>query len=127
MGGLGLGDCFDHPNMAGVRSGTASEDVSVKQVSCDASHDMQIVAQDVIKASRSDPYPTNVEDQADAICRSGFESFVGTSFDNVAERYGAIRVFPDESQWKAGSRTVVCAAYLSDGNKLKATLQGAGS
>ncbi len=123
---LVLGDCFDHPDIAGVLADTAQTDVAVKQVDCDNPHDMQIVAQEVIKAGRSDPYPADLADRAAANCRTGFESFVGTSFDNVADRYGAMTVYPDEAQWSQGQRNMVCAAYTKDGRKMTATLQGAG-
>jgi hypothetical protein len=126
MKDLGLGDCFDHPDLPGVIDGSVVEDVRVSEADCDAGHDMQIVAQEVLRAGRSDPYPDDLEAQAQALCLSGFESFVGTAFDNVDDRYSAITVFPDENQWGQGVRTMVCAAYAVDGSKLKATLEGAG-
>jgi len=126
MNDLILGDCFNHPSLAGVIDDTAKSDVAVTSAGCDEGHDMQIVAQKVVTAGRTEAYPTDLASQAEELCRTGFEEFVGASFDKMSTLYGAITVYPDEAQWAAGKRGVVCAAYKKDGKKMIATLQGAG-
>lgn len=126
MNSLGLGDCFDHPDLAGIISGGAQSDVGVSLVPCDQDHDMQIVAQDVVRAGRVDPYPSDIDDRVGALCLTGFESYVGTAYANVESTFGVITVAPDEAQWDSGERGFVCAAYHSDGSKLPTSLENSG-
>ncbi len=126
MNDLILGDCFNHPSLSAVIDGTAQSDVAVTSVGCDLGHDMQIVAQKVVTAGRTEVYPADLAQVAEELCRSGFEEFVGASFDIMSTLYGAITVYPDEVQWASGKRGVVCATYKKDGKKMTATLQGAG-
>lgn len=100
-----VGDCVD---MATLQD---REVTDIPTMDCTSEHDGQVAV--AFTASEGDfPSEQEWEDLVGAECRSGFERFVGTDYDDSA--LDLFSFTPTADSWEAGDRQVLCIAYLAD-------------
>jgi len=105
--GLAAGVCFDD-----ARTATGSFDFSVPPdiVDCRDAHDNEIVAR--LPLGDGDFPSGDVAATAADLCAGAFATFFSTSIENTA--MSEFNVWPDEADWAAGARDVICAVYGAD-------------
>lgn len=104
--GLAAGVCFDD-----IPDGSGGFDFSVPAatVPCDTPHDNEIVAR--VRLGEG-AFPADVATTAADLCADEFTEFFATPIENTAMT--AFNVWPDETDWTAGVRDVICAVYAPE-------------
>ena len=91
-----------------------------RAVPCGAEHDFEVYeatstpGPDVTAADYPDP--RDLAAFADDHCLLAFEAYVGINIDDSGLDYAG--VVPSRDAWAAGERTVVCALWQMDGERL---------
>lgn len=102
-----VGSCVNSSDLSG-------EITDIPTVDCSDEHDGQVFH--TFDLDDGDfPGQDDVDAQAEDGCISGFEDFVGTSFEDssLAVKY----ITPSEDTWNdANDREIICAAFTSDGS-----------
>jgi hypothetical protein len=118
-----VGDCFDHPALAGLDPGEESteETMTVEAIPCAEAHDFEAYhAFDLT----DDDYPGEdaVAESATTTCLRQFKAFVGIAYPkSVLEPY---YLFPSSRTWSIlDDRTVTCVVG-EPGAKTSGTLRG---
>ncbi|CAM3344940.1 septum formation family protein [Occultella aeris] len=96
----------------------------IPTVDCGDEHDAQFVH--VFDIDQDGDYPGDeaIATAAEEGCRTGFEDFVGLSYDESA--LGLDFIPPNENTWdQANDRQVICVAYLLDGTTTTESWEGA--
>ncbi|HZP31229.1 MAG TPA: septum formation family protein [Acidimicrobiia bacterium] len=98
------------------------EDYSV--VDCAKPHDIEVYVVGSFQDAASVPYPGNsaVNQIADQLCESGFESYVGIPLGQSKYTYYAL--YPSAETWAAGDRQIVCGVVNQDDSKLTGSVKG---
>ena len=106
-----VGDCVEAPSGDQVST--------LEAVPCSTAHDDEAYFIGQIAASSTYPGDKAVSDDADSICSTAFQSFVGTSIDqsSLAVDY----LYPSSDQWSAGDYSVTC--FVSTGSKSTGSLR----
>ena len=110
------GDCITGL-VLGVEQRIEIESASV--VRCDQPHDVEVFAvfdlDPTALDSEDGSYPgqRRITDAADSGCNDQLEQL-----GDVAESIGLISVWPTNTSWSQGDRTVVCAAYSITGSPI---------
>ena len=116
--GLRPGDCFDDP------PGIITEDTEVESVDaipCDQPHDNEVFH---VFELPSGPFPgdATLNEEAAEVCIPEFEAYTGQ--DYFESDLDIFPITPTEQTWELGDeRTVVCALYDLDLNKLTGSQQ----
>lgn len=108
---LAAGDCFDD----------STEEAEVTLAPCGQSHDGEVVAS-VALGSGAYPGDRGLQEQAERACDQAFAKYVGTTVQKTSLRPDFWA--PDRELWEAGDRTVVCATWGPDGDRLRGTVRG---
>lgn len=116
---VAVGDCFnDDEDM------TTDESIQVTAVAalpCDQPHDNE--AYHVYDLPEGEyPGDEQIREQALAGCTEPFAPYVGVSYEE-----SELEVFPltpTAESWEADDREVICAVYLSSGEKLSGSVKG---
>jgi hypothetical protein len=98
---LEVGDCLDDDALRG-------EVQTVPTVACTEPHDSEIYASHQLELS---PYPGNeaIIAQAEALCETSFEVFVGVPYLDSPLDYSFYH--PTQQSWVTGDREVLCVIY----------------
>ena len=109
---LRAGDCVD--NGAGL---------SAQVVSCDVAHDAEIFATFGLPGKAAWPGETAVQQQASQGCVSRVSGYVNPQLAaaSLTQEY----VYPDQTAWQAGVRTVICEVRSPNGQLTGSVRQGA--
>lgn len=116
------GDCVTGL-VLGVEQRIEIESASV--VRCDQPHDVEVFAvfdldpATLDSADGSYPGQRRITDAADAGCNAQLEEL-----GEVAESIGLISVWPTNTSWSQGDRTVACAAYSITGSPIDEDILG---
>jgi hypothetical protein len=102
---LVTGDCFDNP---ATTPGQVQNITSVTQTACDESHNAQIFATFAVSGSLLS-YPSDMQ----TLAANGCSSRAAGSLDRakLTSSMTVRELFPFESSWMAGHRTVSCIVY----------------
>lgn len=121
---LEVGDCFDDP--VALSSSELVEVEAVESKDCDEPHDGEVYTLEDLPQGNDEPYPGDaaIAQQADEICYSSFEAYVGSSYEESALGYSYYLPSPDT--WSAGDREVVCIVVDIDGAPLTGSVRGSG-
>ncbi|MBW3536345.1 MAG: septum formation family protein [Actinobacteria bacterium] len=116
---LQVGDCFNDPDES------ATEVTSLEAVPCDEPHDNEIFH---VFDLEGDDFPG--EDEVKRLgmegCEAEFEGYVGTPL--AESGLAIVPVTPTEGSWEStDDRTILCAAYNSDGAPLTGSVEGRGA
>ncbi|KRF32633.1 septum formation family protein [Yonghaparkia sp. Soil809] len=111
-----VGDCLNDAE--------ATEQVeTVPTTPCDEPHDSEVYAS-VIMSEDDYPGEDAILERADSECLTGFESFVGASYDESP--YDFSYYFPTEGSWAQGDREILCVIYDPAG-PVTGSLEGSSS
>jgi hypothetical protein len=112
-----VGDCFNDS------TGTDEEGYvsGVDSVACSEAHDNEVYS---VFTVDGDDYPGEeaVMAEADSLCSTSFEEFVGVIYDE-SELY-LTYLYPTDQSWSGGDKEIVCVIY-EDGAKTTGTLASA--
>lgn len=112
-----VGDCVDMATLRG------REVTDIPTLECTRDHDGQVAVS--FTAPEGDfPSEQEWEDLVGEECRSGFEGFVGTVYDDST--LDVFSLTPTADSWEGGDREVLCIAYLTDGSTTTRSFQGSG-
>lgn len=102
---LQVGDCLDDAAATG-------EVQTVPTVLCSEPHDSEIYSSHELGES---PYPgeESVIEQADTVCLTAFERFVGEPY--LESRFDFSYYYPTEESWDTGDREILCVIYDPEG------------
>jgi len=122
---LAVGDCFD----SNTETDTGEDIESVPTIECSKPHDYEVFSS--VKMDDGDyPGEDDTIAQADALCLSGFETFVGQTYDEAVS-YDFTYFYPSTDSWELGDREILCMIVEidADGNIVKVTdsLKGVGA
>ena len=100
-----VGDCLDDAALIG-------EVRTVATVACSDPHDSEIYASHELQQS---PFPglDAIVVQAEALCRSSFDTFVGEPY--LQSPYAFTFYHPTQPSWVSGDREVLCVIYDPSG------------
>jgi hypothetical protein len=109
------GDCFN-------TDGSQVDEVSV--VDCEGPHVYEAFYKYDLEGGSDAEYPTDegVLEDAEAECRTAFQEYVGTAYDESALFITVIR--PSETTWTEGDRTVICALNEEDETEMTGSAEG---
>ena len=122
---LRVGDCFNNPGITDAQTGPEPV-LAVPVVPCEAPHFAEVYAVLEHPGSQSDPFPGEVAitQQALAQCLTGFEGFVGESYD--VSPLDIIFINPDVTGWRTGNRQMRCSVYRLDLQNMTGSMRGSG-
>jgi len=114
---LEIGTCFNSSTLASSIS-------QVPAIACTSAHDAEIIATG--DSSVTGDYDQKaIEDAAATTCGQAMESYVGLNWIDLDLTVGYL--YPDETAWHNGKRTVLCYAHTADGQPtLTASVQHQG-
>lgn len=112
---VAIGDCVN-----GIRPNTQQVTNSIREVACTTAHDVELIGQFDLADG---PYPGRpaLDPVMESGCVAAFEAYVGVS--PYESEVGVLPVFPNESSWNAGDRTVFCFASRPDGRQITGSLR----
>ena len=92
-------------------------------VDCAEPHDLEVFYTGLLP---DEPWPgqDTVNDDADDRCYTEYEDYVGISYEDSDYDYSFY--LPDEQEWAAGKRTVVCVVTPFPGEDLTGSVKGSG-
>lgn len=98
-------------------------------VSCDAPHQLEVVARDELVAPtdvlrRRSPNHDAVIDTVERWCLNRFELYVDVHWFH--SDYDYLALIPDEQRWGAGEREVICLAVPYESDDLVGSVRGSG-
>jgi hypothetical protein len=109
------GECLAGAGLPGqlFSTGLTSWEITVKQVPCAESHDVEVYFANSGFWSQSFPYPGEslVYGAARAECRAAMTQYVGISSN--ATQYSISLLLPTSNSWSTGDRSLQCVAYLA--------------
>ena len=115
------GDCFDDPPSLEMGD---EEVTDLPTIDCAGPHDNEVFGTFEVEDG---PYPgEEALDDAAAACLPLFEDYVGAPLDDVPE-LDIFWIIPLADSWEGGDRTVTCALFDSDFQKLTGSRRGAGA
>jgi hypothetical protein len=116
------GDCLNLPD------GTETTEVfTVRTVTCEEPHDIEVYALVTHPAGSEEPYPgdDDVAQFADDECLGRFADFVGVAYEDSA--LDVFYLYPQEESWtKLDDREVACGVVSVDGSPLTGSMRGSG-
>ncbi|WP_165962964.1 septum formation family protein [Occultella glacieicola] len=124
-----LAACGSQVATAEVGACSNLEDLSgelteIPTVDCGEAHDAQFVHSFDIDQDGDFPGDDAIATAAQEGCLSGFESFIGLSYEESTLELDWIA--PNESTWdQANDREVLCIAFLTDGSTVTESWEGA--
>ncbi len=110
-----VGDCLNDAE-------AAEEVETVPTTPCEGPHDSEVYAS-VILTETEYPGDEDILSRADEECLAGFETFVGTAYEQSI--YDFSYYFPTEGSWSGGDREILCVIYDPSG-KVTGSLEGVG-
>lgn len=115
---LVVGDCLGQVAV-GARERTHVQ--SVRVVSCDHQHELEIFATFVLDAAQFETDPPGAYPGEERVVRAADEG-CRTELEDLAETdsFGLIALWPSVESWQTGDRTVACAAFPADGSPFEA-------
>jgi hypothetical protein len=116
------GQCIDD---ASAFTGRDVNEVSeVHAIACRMPHQAEVFIRDRLAGGPNAPFPGvgELRRQAQAVCRDGFERFVGVPWTRSELDIAAL--WPSPDSWPAGDRVVVCAVFRVDGEALVGSARG---
>ena len=118
---LAVGDCFDDGDLV---LGEVEEIGEVPLVECSEPHDNEVYA---VVDVEGDMFPGDeaIRTEADDVCLTAFQGFVGLDYETSALDFGWL--VPTAGSWDAGDRVVACFVYRMDLAKVSGTLEGSGT
>lgn len=118
-----VGMCWNDPSSAGLG---ATEVLEVDAVPCSEPHDNEVYALVDYPASGGAPFPGEaaIETAAFDLCRSAFEPFTGTAYEQSI--LDIFYIYPTLDTWLEGDREIVCSLYRIDVARMVGSQAGAG-
>jgi len=113
-GSASVSDCLRQPDGDGSVA---------TQVDCATSHDAEVFLVQGLGETGWPGYDT-IDGRADDVCYAGFDSYVGTSYDDSSYDYGYF--LPDQGEWESGEHRVVCVVLQGDADTLRGSVRGSG-
>jgi|FLYL01.1.fsa_nt_gi hypothetical protein len=120
---LDVGTCFDDDGVFSGGDAEVSEVSDVPIVDCAEPHDNEVYHVEVV-GHPAFPGAEAMATQADEICWTAFEPFVGTDYLESELDFGWL--IPTAESWERGDREVVCFLYRLDAGKMTGTMRGGG-
>ena len=117
---LGVGTCFDDPP-AEVEMVTPED---VPALDCEFPHDNEVIGNFNV-GGEGFPGTDTVQTQADGLCRSAFEEYIGSEYETSA--YDFSWYFPTAESWEVGGTNIICFAYNADLSTITGSVAGTGS
>jgi hypothetical protein len=108
-----VGDCVQSP------SGNAATVSTLDAVPCSAPHDDEAYFVGNIAGTSTYPGDKAVQNDADSICGSAFQAYVGISIDQSSLNYEFL--YPGPDQWRSGDYSVTC--FVTTGSKSTGSLR----
>jgi len=112
---LRIGDCFD------LKDPAADEITDVTALPCEAEHEYELIYTGSMPAGdypAEDAFDAFVEDN----CVPAFDAYIGRAYADSELDIGWL--FPLESAWKSGDRSIQCTAYHPRIHRLTGSLKG---
>lgn len=106
------GQCVNLPTEASA--------ATIDVLSCSADHDAEIVGVEEIREEALPPEST-LEELAFTQCHAHFTRYVGV--DAHDSHLDAMWLLPTPASWKAGDRSIVCLAVVSDDTPLTSSVK----
>lgn len=113
---LEVGDCFENPDNLG-------EVTTVEVHECTEAHDSEVYANITVPGG-SYPGEAAMQETADELCLSEFDSFVGRNWRESVLDFSWL--YPTEDSWGDGDRMVTCFLYDGDFEKLRGSMRSSG-
>jgi hypothetical protein len=122
---LRVGDCYVDPS-GQVLTETEAQELSLRAVPCEGSHDGEVFFLTRLSHGAADPYPGDdpLFNQAAPDCVAAFGTYVGTPYEQSTLDF--VVHFPSAQGWRFGDREIYCSAITIDGTQLAGTVQGSG-
>jgi hypothetical protein len=113
-----VGDCVEQLGNPGSESSIVSGDVGV--VPCDKPHRFEVYR--VTDSALTSFSQMQLQDEADSLCLSAFENYVGIAFERSALNFTSL--IPTPEGWRDGDREITCALMLANESSFTGSLRG---
>lgn len=117
---LAVGDCFDDTIDADGDYVYTGEPLIVP---CDEPHDNEVIGIHLM-AEGAYPGSESLDDEGDEFCAETFPDAIGGEWSDSPLR--ELWIWPEEDEWQAGGREIVCGVYLPD-HKIRGSMQASGT
>ena len=116
---LPVGTCFDDPHHDVDL--VTSDDIPI--VDCDGPHANEVFNNSKVEGEEF-PGDASVHLQADSVCYSSFEDYVGMAYESSV--YDFSWYFPTAESWSIGGTNIICFAYNADLADMSGSIKGTG-
>lgn len=113
-----VGDCVEQLGNPGSKSSIVSGDVGV--VPCDKPHRFE--AYRVTDSALTSFSDMQLQEEADSLCSSAFQNYVGIAFERSALNFTSL--IPTPEGWRDGDREITCALMLANESSFTGSLRG---
>ena len=119
---LQVGQCIEDASAFTGRQ--VNEITRTRSIPCRRAHAAEVYFRDGLAGGPDVPFPGvgELRGQAQALCRNGFEPFVGVRWTRSELDIAAL--WPSPDSWPTGDRLVVCVIFRVDGQPLTGTARG---
>jgi hypothetical protein len=119
---LQVGQCIEDASEFTGRQ--VNEITRTRTIPCRMPHAAEVYLRDRLAGGPNAPFPGigELRGQAQALCREGFERFVGVRWTQSELDIAAL--WPSPDSWPTGDRLVVCVIFRVDGQPLTGTARG---
>jgi hypothetical protein len=110
---------------ASAFTGTEVNEITqTRAIACRLPHEAEVYLRRDLAAGPDAPFPgvAALRNQAQVLCRDGFEAFVGVRWTRSELEIAAL--WPSPPSWAEGDRLVVCAVFRLDGQPLTGSAEG---